>query len=148
METANSAPTTVATCKRLQVVALALMAAQLLSLVFGWIVAHGHPDGSSQAGNHNRLITTVGFAIGIAFIAISGLATRRPATSVAQFSNLFFHSFVFAEIGVMIGLALCFFFGKITPLLLLAPASAACIYANYLSIARRLLDLRDRNLPQ
>lgn len=148
MKTPNPVPTAVAICKRLQVVALAMMAAQLLSLVLGWIVTHRHPDSSSQVGSHNRLMITIGFAIGIGLIAVSGLAIRRPATSVAQFGNLFFVSFVFAEIGVMIGLLLCFLFGKIAPLLLLAPAAAACIYANYLSIARRFLESRDLNPPQ
>ena len=147
METPNSAATAVTIGQRLRLVTLALMAAQLLSLVVGWVVTQGHPAGSQMAGNHNPLIIPIGFAIGITLIAVSGLVGRRPATRPAQCGSLFFIGFVFAEIGVMIGLLLCFLLGKIAPLLLLAPASAAVIYANYLAITRCLIETHDRNSP-
>ena len=138
MPTKTSPTLTNAFCQRLQLIALALMIGQFVYLFVGWPSSHGRAAGTMHDGEHVQLIIQVGFVVGIVLIAASFLATRRPATGLAEHSKRFFVGFAVAEAGALIGLLLCFLFGTFTPLLVLAVATAASIYAHYLSITRRI----------
>ena len=135
-------------CQRLQLVAFALMGTQIMLLIFGWKISQSPTAGLWHDRDHPPLLIPAGFAVGILLIAVSFFVARRPAASFDQYIQRFFRSFVFAEIGALMGLALGCLFGAILPLLLLAAATAASIYANYLSIVRRVLESHELNSPQ
>jgi len=138
-------PSARAFCQRLQLIAFALIIAQLLYLIVGWTVSRGGSRGIVDAPEQRGLLIQIGFVIGIVLIAASFFAVRRPATGLAEHTARFFVGFAVAEVGALIGLGLCFALGAFTPLLVLAIATAATIFAHYTSITRRILASRELN---
>lgn len=125
--------------QRLKAIAFALIAAQLMYIVTGWLVVHSrvHRDEPSK-------LVLPGLVIGLLLIAASFLATRKPVTGLAQQGQQFFVGFAIAEVGALLGLVLCFQFGAFPALVILAITTAAAIWLHYARIARRILDSNPR----
>jgi hypothetical protein len=125
---------------RLRLITLALMMAQVMYVVVGWVAARSHKHGAAES----LLVPGIALVEGLLLIAVSFLVARRAVTSVALVTQQFFLGFAIAEAGALIGLGVCFFTGNWHVVFLLAIATATAIHFHGRHAARRITELSTR----
>jgi hypothetical protein len=135
-------------CQRLRLISFALMSAQFFFIVTGWLATHGATKGFHPDAPAKNLIVAAGLAAGLIAIAVSFLLPRPQATGVQQLASQFFTGFAVSEVAALIGVGLCFFFGSVAVLVILAIATAASIYAHGMRAINRIQEAPDQFSPQ
>lgn len=129
--------------QRFRVIAYALMAAQIVYVLVGWTGTQGGEKAMCPDLPNKNAWLAAGLVVGLLLNAVSFVVTRRPAVGLQQISARFFVGFAVAEVAALLGLLLCFLFGTITVLAVLAVVTAGSIFAHASRAMTRLADTVD-----